>query len=141
MPRSWRGTGKRLIRLRCLNRGLLTGLHGWKVVRVEDAADNDRLVWISFEEGDDNFIADLREEIKRAIFPGIKCANTNPAGAVGVILAFAIPVKLNFYAPVFVSEYFLASRTGHVSGLRAMNDRFWGQSRRTEGKTRRDAEK
>src|SRR5947208_16689868 len=75
----------------------------------------------------------------RAFFAGPGRRHANPAGAVAVVLALAIPGKLNFDAAVFVGEDFLAGGTHHHGGLRSVNAGDFGYSRGAERQSDRDA--
>ena len=101
--------------------GQVVGRH---LLGVVDAADDDRLVGVAFEEVDDHFLADARDVDHAPLLAGPGRADADPAGAVGVVLALAVPVELHLHAAVLVGEDLLAGRADDDGGLRALHDRL-----------------
>ena len=89
---------------------------------VVDAADDDRLVGIAFQEIDDHLLADARNVDRAPLLAGPGRADAHPAGAVGVVLALAVPVELHFHAAVLVGEDLFAARADHDRRLRVPDD-------------------
>ena len=55
-------------------------------------------------------------------WPAQSVADADPAGAVGVILALAVPVELDFHAAVLVGEDLVARVTDDDRGLGTLDD-------------------
>jgi len=100
---------------------------------VVDAAGDERLVGVAFEEVDDDFLADARQGHHAPVLarPGLRHAH--PAGGVFVALAVAVPVELNLHPPVLVGVNLFARRAGDDGGLRALDGGLWGQAGRAVG--------
>ncbi len=93
-------------------------------VGVVHATDDDRLIGIAFQEADDHFLADARN-VDRA--PGLarpRLRDANPAGAVLVEFAVAIPVELHFHARIFVGVDLLARLADDNGSLCALHYRL-----------------
>ncbi len=75
---------------------------GRHVRGVVDAAGDDRLVRIPFQEVDDHLLPDARVEHDPPLLARPSLRHTHPAGAVLVVLAVAVPVKLDLHAAVLV---------------------------------------
>src|SRR5262249_12836225 len=58
---------------------------------VEDAADDDRLVGVAFQETDQHLLADARDVQGAPLLAGPGRGDADPAGAFGVALALAVP--------------------------------------------------
>src|SRR5205823_8162931 len=63
---------------------------------VIDAADHDGVIRIALQEIDDDLLADARDLEKTPLFAGPVGGHADPARAIGVVLALAVPVKLHF---------------------------------------------
>src|SRR5262249_40576609 len=93
------------------------------LVRIVNAADDDRLVRVAFLKSDDNFLTDPRPEKCSPAFTGPDLRDADPAGAVRVLLALSVPVELDLHAAVLVSEDFLTRRSDDDRGLRPLDKR------------------
>src|SRR6266478_1187742 len=91
---------------------------------IVDAAGDDGAVGVTFEEFDDDFLADAGDIDGAPVLAGPGLRNADPAGTVFILLAQAIPEELHFYAAVFVRIDFFAGRTYHDRGLRALHNGF-----------------
>ena len=109
------------------------------LVDVVDAADDDGLVRVAFEEIDDYFLTDTRPERRAPALAGPVLADPYPAGAVGVVLAVAVPMELNFDPSVLVGEDFLAGGSDHHGRLGALHNRPERAARRSVGQSGRNA--
>src|SRR5205814_2015105 len=67
---------------------------------VIDAARDDRLIWIAAEEFDDDLLADPRNVDPTPALAGPNLCDPQPAGAVFVLLAQAVPEELHLYAAI-----------------------------------------
>ena len=63
--------------------------------------------------------------------------DADPARAVGVVLALAVPVELDLHPAVLVGEDLLAGRADHDGRLRPLDERLGGRPPRAEGQRRR----
>src|SRR5262249_9593125 len=120
------------------------GLVGRKIprrhlLRVVDATDDDRLVGIAFQEIRDHFLADPGDGGQAPVLAGPHGADADPARAVGVVLAGAVPVELDLHAAVLVGEDLLAARSDDHGRLTALDGRPRSDSLRTERNGRGDA--
>src|SRR5271166_2821232 len=106
------------------------------LVDVVDAADDDGLVRVAFEEIDDYFLADPRPEGRTPALAGPGLADPHPTGAVGIVLAVAVPMELNFDPSVLVGEDFLAGGSDHPGRLGALHNRTERAARRSVGQSR-----
>src|ERR1039457_5538226 len=88
-------------------------------VRIIDVADDDGLVHVAIHEIHHHLLADAGKVDAAKLSAGPFDSDAHPAGAVGIGLAFAIPVELDFEAAVFIGEDFLAGRPHHHGGLHA----------------------
>src|SRR5262249_20601781 len=102
------------------------------VLAVVDATDDDRLIGIAFEEGDDDFLADARQVDHPPVLAGPALRDSDPARAVLVAMPFAVPVELHLHAPEVVNEDLLTGRPDHFGGLHAVDDRLPRAARRTQ---------
>ena len=112
---------------------------GRHLLGVVDAADDDGLVGIAFEEVDDHFLADARDGDRSPALAGPGLRDADPAGAVLVLLAFAVPVELDLHAAVLVGVDLFAAGSDDDRGLAALHEGLRGDARRTEGRGERDA--
>src|SRR5262245_24273899 len=103
------------------------------VLAVVDAADDDRLVRVAFEELDHDLLADARDGDEAPALAGPRMRDAEPAGAVLVALALAVPVELDLHAAVLVGEDLLAGRPDDRRGLHAYDDRGVRATSRTVG--------
>src|SRR5213593_443899 len=81
--------------------GQIVGRHH---VGVVNAAGNNRLVGIALEEVDYDFMADSRNVDHAPLLAGPRSGNADPTGAVAIVLAFPVPMKLHLHATVLVGE-------------------------------------
>ena len=97
---------------------------GRHVQRVVDAAGDDGAVGVAVLEVDDHFLPDARrgDAPEVAARPGLRDAD--PAAAVFVALAVAVPVELHFDLAVFVGVDLLPGRAGDDGGLGAGGEGF-----------------
>ena len=77
-----------------------------------------------------HFLADARDVDRRPILARPGAGDAQPAGAVFVVLAVAVPVELHFDAPVLVREDFLAGGADDRGGLDAIDQRVGREPRR-----------
>ena len=91
---------------------------------VVNAADNNRLVWIAFEEINDDFLVDSGNVNHAPLFSRQQSSNPHPTGAILVKFALAVPVKLHFHTAVFVSKNFFAFGTDDDGSLGTLHHRF-----------------
>ena len=85
--------------------------------RVVDTAGDDGIVRVAVQKVDDHFLPDAGN-VHRAVIasrPGL--AHANPTAGVLIVLAVAVPVKLDLHAAIFVGIDFFARRTGDDCGL------------------------
>src|SRR4030095_10328672 len=92
------------------------------VLAVVDAADDDRLIGVALEKLDDHLLADARDRHEAPPLAGPRVRDAEPAGAVLVALALAVPVELDLHAAVLVGEDLLSRRTDDGRGLHADDD-------------------
>ncbi|KAF1029953.1 MAG: hypothetical protein GAK37_01560 [Pseudomonas sp.] len=104
----------------------------WQGVGVVDAAGDQRLVGIAFQEAHDHFLADARGEQAAPAFACPALRHANPARAVFVALAFAVPVELHLDAPVLVGPYLFALLAHHHGCLWTVHQRFGRGDRRAK---------
>src|ERR1017187_2489404 len=113
-------------------------LVGGKVVRrhalsVVDAADDDWLGHVSFEEVDHDLLADAGNVNRAPALAGPWRHDPDPAGAVAVLLAFPVPVELHLDARILVREDLLASGPDDDRRLRPPHRGDRRDARRAEG--------
>src|SRR5690349_2108923 len=70
------------------------------VFGVVDAADDERLIRVAFFEGHHDLVAHARPEKGSPAFARPNLRNAHPAGAVAVLLSFAVPVELHLDAAI-----------------------------------------
>src|SRR5690554_2677201 len=105
--------------------GLVRGqLTGHRVGAVVQAATDQRLVRVAFEEADQNLHADSRDGDAAPVVAGLAAGHPQPAAGVGVGLAFAVPVELDLDPALFVTGDFFAGRAGDHGGLLAQHPGF-----------------
>ncbi len=102
------------------------------LLRIVDAADDDRLIGIAFEKVNDDFLLDARDVDHAPLLSRQRRSHAHPAGTVRVILSLAVPVKLNFNPAVFIGENLLARRAHDDRRLSSLHHRFRSQSLRPE---------
>ncbi|KYO76176.1 hypothetical protein LT18_05424 [Pseudomonas aeruginosa] len=107
-------------------------LVGHRVGGVVDAAADQRLVGIAFEEVHQHFHADPRNDDAAIAVAGPTAGYAQPATALVVALALAVPVELHPDPAVAVAVDFLARRAGHHRGLAAQHARLRVLQRRAE---------
>src|SRR5262249_15362484 len=99
----------------------------------------DRLVGVSFDEIDDDLVTDTRQVHGSPFLAGPEGTDANPARAIGVVLAVAVPAKLDFYPALLFRQDLHARRSDAHGRLRAIHDRLGGLPRRTKGHRQRYA--
>src|SRR5690606_15473807 len=105
--------------------GLVRGqLTGHRVGAVVQAATDQRLVRVAFEEADQNLHADSRDGDAAPVVAGPAAGHPQPAAGVGVGLAFAVPVELDLDPALVVAVDFFAGRAGDHRGLLAQHPGF-----------------
>src|SRR6185312_2153177 len=97
-----------------------------------DAAGHERLVGVALEELDDHFHADARNPHRAPAAMRPELADADPARAVLILLAEAVPVELHFDAAVLVGMDLLAGGADHQGGLRPLHHRLRRHAGRTE---------
>ena len=97
---------------------------GRHLLGVVDAAGDDRLVRIAFEEIDDHLLADARDRDHAPALARPRMRDADPARAVLVLLAVAVPVELHLHAAVLVGVDLVAARADHDRGLRPLHERL-----------------
>src|SRR5262249_37822521 len=103
---------------------------GRHLLGVVDAAGDQRLVRIALEEGDDHLLADAGNRHDAPVLAGPVLRDADPARAVLVPLALAVPVELHLHAAVLVDEDLLAGGSDHLGGLHAVHARPGRRARR-----------
>src|SRR5690606_22296706 len=107
-------------------------LVGRHVGPVVDPAGDDRAIRIALQELDDHLLADARYVDAAEVGAGPRLADADPARAVLVALALAVPGELHLHPAVLIGPDLLAGRTGHDRALRAGHDRLGRDERRPE---------
>src|ERR1017187_9467975 len=111
----------------------------WHALRVVDAADDDRLIHVSFEKIDHDLLADAGNVNRAPGMAGPRRRDPNPAGAVAVVLAFTVPVELHLDARVLVRENLLARGPYNDGGLCSPDRGNRSDAGRAEGQRDREA--
>src|SRR5690554_3882144 len=105
--------------------GLVLGQFvGHRVGAVVQAAADQWLVRVAFEEADQHFHADARDGDAAPVVAGPVAGHPQPAAGVGVGLAFAVPVELDLDAALVVAVDFFAFGAGDGGGLGAQHFGF-----------------
>src|SRR5690554_5404356 len=99
-------------------------LVGHRMGTVVQAATDQRLVRVAFEEADQNLHADSRDGDAAPVVAGPAAGHPQPAAGVGIGLAFAVPVELDLDPALFVAVDFFAGRAGDHRGLLAQHPGF-----------------
>src|SRR4051794_10437572 len=120
------------VRLDPAQHGTRREAEGRRLFRVVDAAGDDRLIGIAFEEIDDHFLTDARRGNGSPTFTGPRMRDADPAGAVLVLLPVAVPVELHLHAAVLVGIDLVAGRTDDHRGLRTLDERLRRRAPRPE---------
>src|SRR5690625_2609698 len=100
------------------NAALVSRRLRWFIPSVIARADDDGAILVTIEKIDDNFVADARNERRTPLIACPRLNHPKKAGAILVLLAFSIPIKLNFYAAQFVDINLFARWTHHERTLR-----------------------
>src|SRR5262245_11063378 len=109
------------------------------LVGVVDAADDDRVVRVTLQKVDNHLLADPRDVDHAPLLACPHGPDADPAGAVGVVLALAVPVGLDFDPAVLVAEDLLPTGANDDGRLRPQDRRPWGHALRAEWDRGRDA--
>src|SRR5690554_6494172 len=105
--------------------GLVLGqLVEHRVGAVVQAAGDQWLVRVAFEEADQYFHADARDGDAAPVVAGPAAGHPQPAARVGIGLAFAVPVELDLDPALFVAVDFFAGGAGDHGGLLAQHPGF-----------------
>src|SRR5690554_7303076 len=99
-------------------------LTGHRVSAVVQAATDQRLVRVAFEEADQHLHADTRDGDAAPVVAGPAAGHPQPAAGVGVGLALAVPVELDLDAALFVAVDFFAGGAGDHRSLLAQRAGF-----------------
>src|SRR5687768_6947715 len=105
--------------------GAIAGV-GRHLVGVVDAAGDDGLIGIAFEEIYYDFLADARPKKSTPALACPSLGNPDPTRAFLIILAFAVPMELHFDSAKLVDEDLFAGRTNDRRRLGTVNDRASG---------------
>src|SRR6516164_894854 len=84
---------------------------------IIDTPNDDWLVRVALNKSNKHFLAEPRPERGSPTLSRKRLPNPDPAGAVLVVFAFAIPIELHFYPAVFVDKDLLSGRAGNKSVL------------------------
>ncbi len=103
---------------------LVLGQLNWRhILRVVDAADNERLVGIALDESDHDFMPHTRPEESAPCRSCPDLRNANPARTGGIPLTVPIPVKLHLNTAIFVYKQLTVLWPHHRSRLHAVHYR------------------
>src|SRR5262249_3661379 len=105
---------------------------------VVDAADDDRLIGISFEKVDDHLLSNSRNVNHSPLLARPHRPDSYPAGTVQIVFSLAVPVKLNLHATVLVGKYLFSWRADDHGGLGSLNERLRRGSHWAERQGERD---
>ena len=103
------------------------------MVGVVEAAGNYGAIGITFQEFDDDLVPDARQLHGAPAEAGDALRDADPAGAIVIVFADAVPVELYFDAAVFVGIDFFALGAGDEGGLRTVNKGTGSDSCRAKG--------
>src|SRR5690606_22972989 len=78
----------------------------------------------------DHFLADTGDGNHAPVLARPGMGDADPAGAIFVFLAVAVPMELRFHAAVLVRVYFIPRRAYDHGGLRPLYDRLGRDARR-----------
>src|SRR5262249_13028295 len=126
--------------VRVVTGGLAAAQVGRPLRFVVDAADDERLVGVPLQEGDDHLLPDPRPEAGAPALARPDLRHPAPARVLADPGA-GIPVEVHLHPPVAVGEDLLpgCARAGHDGRLGPRDDRTGGQAWRPEGQPGRDA--
>src|SRR2546423_7732057 len=96
---------------------------GRHLLGIVDAASDNGLVRIAFQEVDNHLLADARNADRTPPLAGPWMRHTNPARAVLIPLPLAVPVELHLDASILVRIDFFPGRPYRNGRLRAMH--YW----------------
>src|ERR1035438_2035768 len=105
---------------------------GRHLVGVVDRAGDDGPVGIAFQETDDHLLADAGDADEAPLLAGPTVSDADPAGAVFITGALAVPEELHDDASVLIRPDLLAGLTHHHGGLRSVDYRLAGAAGRAE---------
>src|SRR4029077_20656198 len=89
-----------------------TELLDWRPMdRVVGTADDDRLVGVALEEGENHFLADPGNRHETRLLCVVKRADADPARGVRIVLSVSIPMELHLHAAILVGNDLLPSRS------------------------------
>src|SRR5208282_3934405 len=97
---------------------------GGHLLGIVDAARDQGAVGISFEEIDDDLLAHPGYDHSAEPLASHLLGDPDPAGALVVLLALAIPEELNLDPAILVDVDLLTRRAGHDGGLNALDHRL-----------------
>ncbi|MNJ29995.1 hypothetical protein D3C77_245790 [compost metagenome] len=102
------------------------------VLAVVEAAHDQRAIGVTVEEHYHHFVTDPRDLDAAEATTGAGLGDADPAGAVVVVFAVAVPVELDLHPAQFVGEDFFSGRANDDGGLRPGNGRSRGGQLRAE---------
>src|SRR5215471_19855073 len=106
---------------------------------ILDAANDDRLVWVAFQEVDNHFLPNTRDVYHAPVTSSPRSPHTDPAGTISVVLAATVPVELDFHTAVLVGEDFFPCRANDGRGVRPVDERPRRGPQRPIGESERNA--
>ena len=93
------------------------------ILGIVDTAHDERSIRISFLEGNHNLIPDPRPEKRPVAIAGPRLRHAHPAGAVRIVLAVAVPVKLHLDPAEWIDKRLGAGGPTYHRRLRAVDAR------------------
>src|SRR5438128_2246106 len=96
---------------------------GRTIVAIVYSPGDDRAVGITLQELHNNLLADARNDDRAPTRSGDSLAHANPAGALFIPLALAVPVKLHLNPAMLVRVDLLSLGSGNNGCLRAGQQR------------------
>ena len=109
------------------------------LVRVINTTDDERTIRIAFQKVNYHFLSDSRDSHEAPLSASDTLRGPNPAGTLVILLAFAIPMELDFDTAIFVCMNLFAFGAHHDGSLNAGHDRFRGFSGWSKQNILRDA--
>src|SRR5690606_23823052 len=110
----------------------------WDLLRVVDAARDDRAVRVALQEVDDDLLPDARDVDHAPPLARPRARHPYPARALLVLLAVPVPVEVELDPPVLVRPDLLARLPHDHGGLRPAHHRLLRLPRRAVGHRVRD---
>ena len=117
----------------------IIGQRVWNgLIGIVDGAGDDGMVGISFQEANDDFLANTRDEDGSPALTSPRLCNAHPAGTLIIALALAVPEKLDLHAAELIDADFLARAANNDAGLGSLHEGFWSETGRPERSGRID---